>query len=311
MSAVSPARMRMGRFMGASCGDWCCEACVHTPAWLFVPTPLVPESDCVEADDVAPDPLGTRSRRRDLVEIRWLGGGPVAGHRRAVHDALLARAVPGPAAMQRTAVVPHHQVADTPVMAIHVLGPDRHLEELGEQDPALVDPEALDPPGMGADVDVLPAIPRIGAHQGMPHGRIVAAHLRADAWVDQAAREAEAVDDDPAVDLPAEILRQRVVGHPHADELGLAALGRDDAGGERRRVRGHGLEGAVAVPELVAGLVEHPPIAPVHELAVLVHVREIYHVRAEPVFLAEGAHGGLEGPEALAERHLLLVGERL
>jgi len=77
------------------------------------------------------------------------------------------------------------------------------------------------------------------------------------------------VDHDPAVDLPPKIVGQRVIGHAHADELGVAALGWDDAGGERGGVCGHRLEGAVGMPELVAGLVEHPPVAPVHELAVL------------------------------------------
>src|SRR5580765_4277830 len=99
--------------------------------------------------------------RRQLVQIRRLGGGPVAGDGRAMHHALLAGAVPGTPAMQHAAVVPHHQVAHAPRVAEDAVWSGRQLEELGDEDPALVDAEALDAPGVGADVEVLLAVSRL------------------------------------------------------------------------------------------------------------------------------------------------------
>ena len=65
------------------------------------------------------------------------------------------------------------------------------------------------------------------------------------------------------------------------------------------------------MPELVAGLVQHPAVAPGHELAFRVRVGEVDDVSAQAVLAAEGAHGGLERTEAQAEGRLLLVGQRL
>src|SRR5262245_35186159 len=171
-------------------------------------------------------------RRTRLVEQRRVRRRAVAGHRRAVHHALVTRAVPAAAAMEHTAVVPHHEIAGTPAVLVDAVGPRGELEQLRDQDAARVQLEALDVPGVRADVDRLVAVPGIGADERVTHGRIVATYLGTDARVDQAARETEAVNDDLAVDVAPQVIGQGLVGHPHARELGLAALGRNDARGQ-------------------------------------------------------------------------------
>src|SRR5213592_2998340 len=96
-------------------------------------------------------------------------------------------------------------------------------------------------------------------------------------------------------------------------ELGLAADWRNVAAGEQRRHGRHRLERAVRVPELVARLVEHAPVRPVHEAAVAlgIRVREIDEVRVEAILAPGRVDGRLERTEAPAERYLRLVGEPL
>ena len=72
-------------------------------------------------------------------------------------------------------------------------------------------------------------------------------------------------------------------------------------------------ERAIGVPKLVAGLVDHAAIGPIHELAFLlgIQVREIDQVLMQPPFLADRVDRRLERTEAPAEGHLLLVAEAL
>ena len=67
------------------------------------------------------------------------------------------------------------------------------------------------------------------------------------------------------------------------------------------------------MPELVARLVDHPAIRPIHQLLVVIgiDVREIDQIRVKTAFLPDGGERGFEGPEALAEPHLLLIREVL
>ena len=45
-------------------------------------------------------------------------GRPVSGDRRAMHDPPIPAFIPRPSAVQRTAVVPHHQIAGLPAMRV-------------------------------------------------------------------------------------------------------------------------------------------------------------------------------------------------
>src|SRR5581483_1199369 len=175
------------------------------------------------------------------------------------------------------------QIADLPAVPVHAIGPHRLLQQPRDQDAALVHAEALHVPGVRADVERLAPVARVGAHQGVAHRRIVAADLGADAGIDHAAGEAEAVHDDLAVQLATQVFRQVLVGHAHARELGLAPLGGNHARGQRGGVGGHRLEAAVAVPELVAGLVEHPAVLPAHQPALGVGVGEVHDVGPQTV----------------------------
>ena len=99
----------------------------------------------------------------------------------------------------------------------------------------------------------------------------------------------------------------------HAHVFGLATDRRHLTSREQGRHRRHGLERAVGVPELVARLVLHPTIAPVHQalLGLRIDVREIHHVLVQTMLLADRPDRLLQGAEARGERHLLLVGESL
>ena len=121
------------------------------------------------------------------------------------------------------------------------------------------------------------------------------------------------MDDDAAVERPPQLVGKRRIGVAHADELGLAAGRRHLAARERGGVRRHRLERAVRVPELIARLVHHLSIRPVHQPVVVVgiDVGEIDHVRMQAIFPPGRVDRGLERPEAPAEGHLLLVGEVL
>src|SRR6185369_295750 len=112
-------------------------------------------------------------RRRARGERR-LGRRALAGDRRAAHHALVLGGVPRAAAMQHTAVVPHDEVPLAPAVLVHALRARRAGQQVVEQAARFVVVHALDVPGVGADVDVLPAVDGIGAHEGLAHRRQLA-----------------------------------------------------------------------------------------------------------------------------------------
>jgi hypothetical protein len=159
---------------------------------------------------------------------------------------------------------------------------------------------------VGAQEECLASVRGVPAHQRMAHGRILRALLlREEAGPDLVARPREVVDGHGVLDPPFEPIGQGGVRAACARELGGAAFRRDDARGEEGAEGGHGLEGAVAVPEHVGELIDHTTVLGRDEVASLdVEVRLAREGRAR-----RGIHaaGDLEGTEALAEGDLLVV----
>jgi len=103
-------------------------------------------------------------------------------------------------------------------------------------------------------------------------------------------------------------------GIPRPAQIGvlrLPAFRRNFAAGEERGHGGHPLERAVAVPEAIAGIVDGALVVGVEDAVLLVHVRDVGDARVVDAALAVLAEAHLEQAEALAERDLLVVGERL
>ena len=147
-------------------------------------------------DDALPG-RGARGQRR-------LGGRALAGNRRAAHHAPVPLGVPRTAAVQHAAVVPHDEIPLAPAVLVHGLRARRAREQVVEQAPRLLERHALDVPGVGADVDVLAAVHRVGAHEGLAHGRQLALVLGVEqAPGDRAARVEDAVHDDATLQAPA------------------------------------------------------------------------------------------------------------
>ena len=107
---------------------------------------------------------------------------------------------------------------------------------------------------------------------------------------------------------------ERVVGRAHVGELRVGGDGRDDPGREHRVAARRVLERRVGVPEAIAERVHAPAVVGFQDLAVLVEVRDVGERLVPEAVLAEGAAPGLGvqlAVEALGERELLVVGERL
>ena len=140
----------------------------------------------------------------------------------------MAGGIPRAPAMQHAAVVPHDGVPLLPPVLEHVLGTGGVGVQLVEQPPRLVERYPLDVPGVRADVDRLLAVDRIRAHERLAHRRQAALVLGIEqALRDRAARIEDAVDDHAALEPAPRLLGEGGVGVAHADELGLAADGRD------------------------------------------------------------------------------------
>ena len=65
------------------------------------------------------------------------------------------------------------------------------------------------------------------------------------------------------------------------------------------------------MPHLVAGIEEVPLVASRDQPVLGIDVRQVRDLREVPRLTGDGADGGLERTEALAERNLLGIGERL
>src|SRR5262252_1683600 len=99
-----------------------------------------------------------------LRELRRADRPGVIGGRRAAQLAPL-RQVETPATVQDTAVIPHHEVADAPGMAVDELALRSALEQLGEQHAAFADRLADDVRRVRTDPQQLALRARVRAHQ--------------------------------------------------------------------------------------------------------------------------------------------------
>src|SRR5688572_8045148 len=234
----------------------------------------------------------------------------VARHGRPLHEAVVAGGVERRRPMQHAAVVPDDQVALPPLVAVAELRLGDEGGELAEQRAAVLDRHPDDVRGVGADEQCAAAVHGVGAHERVLYLWDLAALLvRQDAGPHLVAGPREVVDAHQPLHAAEQLVGQLGVGGAGAGELGGAALGRDDAARQQRAERRHLLEGAVAVPELVGELVEHPAVVGRDHLAGLdVEVRLALERRAGG---RVGRERHLQRAEAAAEGGLALVVERL
>src|SRR5262245_559393 len=229
-----------------------------------------------------------------------------------MHDPAIATLVPGPAAMQDTTIVPHHQITRTPAMGVDQLRRRRSIEQVAKERARVVGRHADDLAGVRRDEERLAPVDRVGANQRLRYRRHLRGVLRGqEALADQAAGVLEAVDGDLALQHPPGGVGQPRVRHSHAGELGLTALGRDLASREQRRVRGHALEGAVGVPHLIAGVEKVAPVAARDQPVLAVDICQVGNLRAVARMRDHRPDRRLELPEPAAECDLRLVVEPL
>ena len=223
-----------------------------------------------------------------------------------------------PAAMHRVAVVPDHQVADPPFVAVDELPLRRVLVQVGEQQPALRHRPADDVRGVRRQVQRLAARSRVPPHQPLARRRVLLALARREfGKADLAARPEHVVLDDEIVERGFLRLAQRVIGGAHVGELGLAGAERR---GRRHRHREQHAEhhrhrhvGRVGVPQPVAEAVEPPAVVAGAQPVVLVEVRDVADLRDReaPLAAARRRAADLQFAEPGGEIVQLPVGQLL
>jgi hypothetical protein len=208
--------------------------------------------------------------------------------------------------VQHGAVVPDHQVTLPPRMRIAELRLRRELGQPVDEGTALVARPADDMRGVCAGIDRLASVDRIDPQHAVPGARQLGLHVgRQRAGGHCAARIDQAVLRDEFRKLSCDALGQGVVRGAHGGEFGIAALGRHDPCGQQRAQRRHRLERTVRMPEVVALLVDHPPIlGRDHRAAGDVAIRLPREIRAHR---RVGLARHLQRTEALAECDLAFV----
>ena len=150
----------------------------------------------------------------------------------------------------------------------------------------------------------------VRAHERMAHRRILRAlALGEESGLHLIPRPREIMNHHEGLDPPLRRFGQCRVAGSHAGELGGTALRRDDPRREQRAERRHRLERAVAVPEHVRELVDHPSIALRDQLA-----RRDVEIRLARERCSSSrihAPGDFQVSESAAEGNLTLVVERL
>jgi len=197
-------------------------------------------------------------------------------------------------------------------VAIDELRLGGEFQELPEERASLLDWTSDDVRGVRAEVQRFPARRSMRTHQRLldrRHGGPLGVGELVVA--DEPSRVDEAVLGDERLEPALAIRGQRIPCAAQIGVLGLAALGRDLAAGQER---GHGrdpLEGAVAVPEAVAGIVDGALVVGIEDAVALVHIGDVGDARVVDAALTVLAEADLERAEALAEGDLLVVGEYL
>src|SRR5579884_3382521 len=115
--------------------------------------------------------------------------------------------------MHRRAVVPDHEVADAPFVAVDEAAFGGVVAEVAQQQPPVGDRPADDVRCVRRQIEGLALRPRMPAHQPLPRRRVLLALARLElAKADLAARPENVVLGDEAVDLLPRRVGQRVAG---------------------------------------------------------------------------------------------------
>ena len=154
--------------------------------------------------------------------------------------------------MHGGAVVPHDDVALTPAVHVAEPGRGRRVHQLAEQLLRRRLLHALDRVGVRGNVERAAAVHRVLPRHAPALRRQRRALLCArEVGRDLAARMGIVVPGEGVFELLAQRLLEPLPGETGRDVFGLPAPRGDDPRGEHRGERGHALEGAIGVPELV------------------------------------------------------------
>ena len=254
----------------------------------------------------------TRIQRRRAVseQRRQATVGPSPARVVRCMDAFVDPVVPGPAAVEAGAVVPHHQVVGLPAVPIDEPRLGGPLQKLLQQGAARLTLPSDNVGGVRPHVEGFLARLGDGADQHLAdRGRLLAEGIAHQAGSDLGPGVSHAVLGNQSLQLGLPGLRQSGIGGPQTGVLGLAPMWRHDLGRQHGGPQGDGLEGTVGMPEHVAGLIEGPAVLRRDEAAFLIHVGDAVDGTAASVRIA--GHGHLQPAEPPGEGHLLLVGDVL
>ncbi len=190
------------------------------------------------------------------------------GERRSPHVASFASVEPS-GAMHGRSIVPHHQIAGSPAMAINELRLSRVFRQVAEKHSRLRDRPADECARVRGQEQRLAAGPPIDANEGVANGAEVIAFLtRHVGEADRLAGVNERVFAHQTFDLGFRALVERIIGCPHIREFGLAAPGRDHPRRQQGVFGGNGPKRTVRVPETIGKLEQPNPVLGRHESAV-------------------------------------------
>ena len=133
--------------------------------------------------------------------------------------------------MHGLAVVPHHQVADPPLVGVDELPLGRVLDQVAQEAARLGHRPADDRAGVRGQIERLAPGTGMDAHQALAHRLEARALLVGEVGeAELLAREDLRVLADQVLDLGLGLVVERIVGRAHVGELGVAALRRDGCG---------------------------------------------------------------------------------
>ena len=157
--------------------------------------------------------------------------------------------------------------------------------------------------------------PRVGPHQAVAHRSEFHPLLRGEIReTELTAGEQQRVLGDQILDLGLGLGVERIVGSSHISKLGIATSGRNDASGQQRVFCGYRLERRIRMPQPIAEIERAPAIIPRQQVAVLIEIRDVAHLDAEPALVEPRYVVGrvqLDLAEASGECDLLFVGQWL
>src|SRR5581483_8290170 len=168
-------------------------------------------------------------------------------------------------------------------MRVDELALRRMLAEVAQQSARLGHGPSLYRTCMARKIEREPTGRGMTAHETLADGcPFLALLLREIGEAEDAAREELAVETNEVVDFALAGVVERVMGGAHIRELGVAAARRNAARRQDRIFGRHRLERAVGMPELVAEPEETAAIVARQHALVLVEVRDVVELHAEP-----------------------------